>query len=182
MFDKVGVLPPMRQAQRVIKLRQEYDKLEKVGCKNELSFKHAIASIQAMTNFLKDKTTKSNFFTPFRFSAVEATQARQEKLALPNKKTKLSKKLSRKKSTGKSLSGKRGTKSFAKSSHKRTNVNCTTCRDFFDEFPSVYEGHMSGSPLCPNRGFYLAELKGKTADEKKKTKKKRKAELLQVSD
>ena len=85
-------------------------------------------------------------------------------------------------STGKSLSGKRGTTSFAKSARKKPKVNCTTCRDIFNALPSVYEGHVSGSPLCPNRDFYLTELKGKTADQKKKSTKKKKAELLQVSN
>eukprot|EP00985_Skeletonema_marinoi_P032089 scaffold38204_cov153-Skeletonema_marinoi.AAC.1 len=125
----MGDMSNMSEAARHTRLRQLSLELEKVAAKTEHSFKRAAAGIIGLTNQLKNV----NLSIPVcvRPSAIDNTRKRLAAHMLENKS---------------SMNFGR-TKSACKTRKKK--VNCRTCRDIFEQPPSVYMGHASNSKRCP---------------------------------
>jgi hypothetical protein len=81
IFDKIGHLGNMSEAQHVHKLREQFNKLEKIAAKSVQSTKYAICGIIEVTNRLGSQsvsTSKSNI----QVTAVDKALQRHQKLSI----------------------------------------------------------------------------------------------------
>ena len=139
IFDKIGNLGNISEAQRINKMREHFYKLEKIAVKSVKSTKYAICSIIELTNRLGSlsvSSTNSNITV----SAIDKALHRHQKHSLQN----LSplNYLKRKANTD----SKDKTRVAVPSKKK----NCRVCRDYFKEPVEIYSTHRANSSKCPH--------------------------------
>jgi len=139
IFDKIGNLGNISEAQCINKMRENFQKLEKIAVKSTRSTKYAICSIIELTNWLGSLSvsgTNSNITV----SAIDKALHRHQKHSLTN--LSALNYLKRKANTGsedKTI--------FAAPSKKK---NCRVCRDHFKEPVEIYSTHRANSSKCPH--------------------------------
>jgi hypothetical protein len=142
IFDKIDIHGNISNAQRIAKMRQHFNKLEKIAVKTVHSTKLAITSIIEITNCLGSlslTSTNSNLHV----SAIDKARNRHLKHSLQNASAlNHLKRKAESVSDGKSLS--------LNTSSKRKQRNCTVCRDVFKMPKEIYSTHCGNSSKYPN--------------------------------
>lgn len=148
IFDNLGTLDHLREAERVVKFKDLCTKLQAVACQSPLHFKHAAAALIGLTNRLssmqKGNTGAIYMSAVARQSGRTASNALDNKSSLcANKKRKLDPMAANAiKSITSSLPSLKG-----KATTKTTN--CSVCRSK-NEPETVYAGHRKDSSRCPH--------------------------------
>jgi hypothetical protein len=140
IFQTIGNLGNISESQRVAKMREHFNKLEKISVKSVKSTKYAICAIIEVTNRLGSISmtlSNSNIYV----SAIDKARQYHQKHTLQNS------------SPLKYLKGKVKNASddnlFAKSAPKKRRSNCKVCCDQFKEPPAIYPTYRSNSSKCP---------------------------------
>ena len=139
IFDKIGHLGNISEAQRINKMREHFHKLEKIAVKSVKSTKYAICSIIELTNRLGSlsvSTTNSNITV----SAIDKALHRHQNHSLPN--LSALNYLKRKVNTG--------SKDKTTAATRSNKKNCRVCRDHFKEPQEIYSSHRANSSKCPH--------------------------------
>ena len=139
IFEKIGHLGNITEAQRINKMREHFNKLEKIAVKSVQSIKYAICSIIEVTNRLGSISLSSSN-SNIQASAIEKALHCHQKHLLQN--ASALKYLKRKKDTN--LDEMTVTQCPPK------KKNCRLCRDHFKEPPEIYSTHHGNSSKCPH--------------------------------
>jgi hypothetical protein len=142
IFDKIDIHGNISNAQRIAKMRQHFNKLEKIAVKTVHSTKLAITSIIEITNRLGSlslTSTNSNLHV----SAIDKARNRHLKHSLQNASA-----LNHLKRNAKSVSD--GKVGLSNTSSKKKQSNCTICCDRFKMPQEIYSTHHAKSLKCPN--------------------------------
>ncbi len=135
-------------AQRVTKVRQAFEPVQKLASKSARNTKMACAYLVELENRLRSQDLyKASVCV--RSSAVDSTAGRYSKGMLANHSS-----LNRKR---KLSSGGKDAKSAPAAKKKRT-TRCLTCMNVFKAPASVYIGHRTGSSKCPNKGRKILDV------------------------
>jgi hypothetical protein len=136
IFDKIGHLGNISEAQRVHKMREQFNKLEKIAIKSVHATKYAICGIIEVTNRLGSLSLNSSNLN-IQVSAVDKALQRHQKHSLDNSST--LNYLKRKANPQPSV--------IIGQQSKR---NCRICRDQFKEPQVIYSSHRGNSSKCPH--------------------------------
>ncbi len=139
IFEKIGYLGNISEAQCINKMREHFNKLEKIAVKSVQSTKYAICSIIEVTNRLGSISVSSSN-TNIQVSAIDKTLRRHQKHSLQN--SSALKYLKRKINTS------NNNKTVTEFPLKKKN--CRLCRDHFKEPPEIYSTHCANSSKCPH--------------------------------
>ena len=155
IFDSIGTLDHLKEAERVMKFKELCASLQNVACQSPLHFKHAAAALIATTNQLSSMQ-KGNTGA-IRMSAIEKQRGRRSRNVFDNKSSLCPTKKMKSTTTEPINDENNGSSKFpgvvlpSFSCNGVTRSNCVTCRDKFGERYEVYAGHRSGSSKCPHR-------------------------------
>ncbi len=137
IFDKKGHLGNISEAQRVHKLREQFNKLEKIAAKSVQSTKYAFCGIIEVTNQLGSlsvSTSNSNI----QVTAVDKALQCHQKHSLPNL------------SALKYLKRKVNNDNTVIAAAPLKKKNCRVCHDHFKELLEIYSTHRANSSKCPH--------------------------------
>ena len=144
IFDKIGNLGNISEAQRIHKMREHFHKLEKITVRSVQSTKYAICSIIEVTNRLGSLSVLSSN-SNIHVTAIDKALRRHQKHSLKNA------------SALNYLKRKGNTdlvdKTVIAATSKKRKVNCTVCQDRFKEPPNIYSTHRGNSSRCPHLSF-----------------------------
>ncbi len=157
IFETIGNLGNISEAQRVAKIHEHYNKLEKVAVRSVKSTKYAICSIIELTNRLGSISMTSIIHV----SAIDKARHRHQKHTFKN-----SSPLNYLKQK---VDNESDNIAFRKSEQKKSRTNCRVCRDKFKEPATVYSGHKSNSSKCPHNNNMLSSLSNNAQQEQVST-------------
>jgi hypothetical protein len=140
IFDKIGHLGNINEAQHINKMREHFHKLEKIAVKSVKSTKYAICSIIETSNRLGSLSVSSTNSNITVSAIGKALHDRHQKHSLPN------------------LSALNYLKREVNSDSKdKTTIaaplkkkNCRVCHDHFKEPVEIYSTHRANSSKCPH--------------------------------
>ena len=142
IFAKIDIYGNIPEAQRVAKLRQHFNHLEKIAVKSVHSTKLAITSIIEITNRIGSLSlTSTNSILHASTTAIDKARNRHLKHSLQNASA-----LNYLKRKSESMSEVVTKNTLS----KKKQSNCTICRDVFHMPEEVYSTHRGKSSKCPN--------------------------------
>ena len=137
IFDNLGDFGNLSAAQRISKLQETFQGVQKIAAKTTRDTKVACAYLVELENRLKNQTPYKASVS-IRTTAVDSACSRYSTQMLKNHAKKPKKR-------------KANSDFESEPCRKRKRMGCKTCRDVFKEKKSIYLGHRSTSTKCPNR-------------------------------
>ena len=134
IFDQIGNLGNISEAQRIHMLREHFNKLEKIAVRSVKSTKYAICSIIETTNRLGSLSLSSSN-SNIQVNAIEKALHRHQKHSLKN---------------GSALNYLKRKATTSSNDAPLNNKNCRVCRDLFKESQDIYSTHRANSSKCPH--------------------------------
>ncbi len=134
IFDQIGNLGNISEAQRIHKLREHFNKLEKIAVRSVKSTEYAICSIIEVTNqlgLLSLSSSNSNI----QVSAIENALHCHQKHSLQN---------------GSALNYLKKKVNASSNAAPLNKKNCRVCRYQFKESQDIYSTHHANSSKCPH--------------------------------
>ena len=134
IFDQIGNLGNISEAQRIHMLREHFNKLEKIAVRSVKSTKYAICSIIETTNRLGSLSLSSSN-SNIQVNAIEKALHRHQKHSLKN---------------GSALNYLKRKVNASSNDAPLNKKNCRVCRDQFKESQDIYSTHRTNSSKCPH--------------------------------
>jgi hypothetical protein len=146
VYDKLGDMFHVAQNERVMKLRDAFEKMSVVAIKSPQKFKHALSHLVSLESFLSSMQD-GDHHSIVRMNAIEKSRGRHAKAHLENKSAL---KIVTNQLAIKVMNSTFNTSKDGSTNKRKRTTSCLTCKDHFKEPASVYMGHRSNSSKCPH--------------------------------